>query len=111
MFWSFYSSLFPHFSNMELLSGVLPITYDTHIKPIHLLRKKVTRSISFEHFTSPSTAIFSDLKIFKFHDLFELKLLTFMYESVNKISPFFFHNIFETLTSVHHYDIRQPSKR
>ena len=33
-----------------------------------------------------------------------------MYESVNKIYPFFFHNIFETLASVHHHDTRQASK-
>ena len=33
-----------------------------------------------------------------------------MYESVNKISPSFFHNSFETLTTVHHYDTRQASR-
>ena len=33
-----------------------------------------------------------------------------VYESVNKISPSFFHNVFETLTTVHHYDASQASK-
>ena len=33
-----------------------------------------------------------------------------MYESVNKISPSFFHDFFETLTTVHHYDTRQASR-
>ena len=76
----------------------------THIKPIYLLQKKVVRAIAFKSFRSPSTSIFSDLKILKLYDLSELKLLTFVYESVNKISPSFFHNFFETLTTVHHYD-------
>ena len=33
-----------------------------------------------------------------------------MYESVNKTSPRLFHNFFETVTAVHHYDTRQASK-
>ena len=33
---------------------------------------------------------FSDLKILKLYDLLDLKLLTFAYESVNRISPFGF---------------------
>ena len=32
-----------------------------------------------------------------------------MFESVNKISPSFFHNFFETLTTVCHYDTQQAS--
>ena len=86
------------------------LTYDSHTKPIYLLQKKVVRAITFRSFTSPSTPIFSDLKILKLYDLFDLKLLTFVYESVNKISPLFFHNFFEPLTAVHQYDTRQASK-
>ena len=33
-----------------------------------------------------------------------------MYESLNKTSPVFFHNVFETLTAAHQYDARQASK-
>ena len=33
-----------------------------------------------------------------------------MYESVNKISPSFFHNFFETVTAVNHCDTRQASR-
>ena len=79
-------------------------------KPIYLLQKKAIRAIAFKSFTSPSTPIFSDLKILKLYDLFDFKLLTFVYESVNKISPSFFHNFFETLTTVHHYNTRQALK-
>ena len=105
---SLYNSLFSSFLQYGVI--VWGLTYDTHIKPIYLLQKKVVRAITFKSFRSPSTSIFSDLKILKLYDLFELKLLTFVYESVNKISPSFFHNFFETLTTVHHYDTRQASK-
>ena len=54
--------------------------------------------------------IFSDLKILKLHDLFQLKLLCFVYESVHEISPICFHNFFKSLESVHQYDTRQAGK-
>ena len=86
------------------------LTYEVHTKPIYLLQKKVVRAIAFKSFTSPSTPTFSELKILKLYDLFESKLLTFVYESVNMISPIYFHNFFDTLTSVHQYDTRQAAK-
>ena len=105
---SLYNSLFSSFLQYGII--VWGLTYEVHTKPIYLLQKKVVRAIAFKSFTSPSTPIFSDLKILKLYDLFELKLLTFVYESVSMISPVFFHNFFETLSSVHRYDTRQASK-
>ena len=46
----------------------------------------------------------------KLYDLFHFKLLIFVYESVHLISLVFFHNFFETLSSVHQYDTRQGCK-
>ena len=51
------------------------LTYETHINPVFLLQKRVIRAIASEHFTSPTTPLFSDLKILKLRDLFQLKLL------------------------------------
>ena len=105
---SLYNSLFS--SLLQYGITVWGLTYDTHTKPIYLLQKKVVIAIAFKSFTSSSTPFFSDLKILKLYDLFELKLLTFVYESVTMISPLIFHNYFETLTAVHQYDTRQASK-
>ena len=101
---SLYYSLFASFLQYGII--VWGLACDTHTKPIYLLQKKVVRAIAFKNFTSPSTPIFSELKILKLYDLSNLKLLTFVYESVNLISPTFFHNFFETLPSVHQYDTR-----
>ena len=102
---SLYNSLFSSFLQYGII--VWGLTYDIHIKPIYLLQKKVVRAIAFQNFTSPSSPIFSDLKILKLYDLFDLKLLTFVYESVNRLSPPYFHNFFTTLSDVHQYDTRQ----
>ena len=63
-----YNSLFSSFLQYGI--AVWGLTYDVHIKPIYLLQKRVVKAIAFEHFTSPSTPIFSDLKILKLQDLF-----------------------------------------
>ena len=77
---------------------------------MYLLQKEVIRVTSFENSTCPSTPIFSELKILSLYDLVESKLLSFFYESINKVSPIFFHYFFETLKSFHHYNTRQASK-
>ena len=103
-----YNSLFSSFLQYGIV--VWGLTYDVHIKPIYLLQKRVVRAIAFEHFTSPSTPIFSDLKILKLQDLFQLKLLCFVYDCVNKNSPNCFRNFFESVSNVHQYGTRQASK-
>ena len=103
-----YNSLFSSFLQYGIV--VCGLTYDVHIKPIYLLQKRVVRAIAFEHFTSPSTPIFSDLKILKLQDLFQLKLLCFVYDCVNKNSPNWFHNFFESVSNAHQYSTRQASK-
>ena len=57
-----------------------------------------------------SSPIFNDLKILKLHDLFQSKLLSFVYECVNKISPASFHTFFDSLATVHQYGTRQAIK-
>ena len=103
-----YNSLFSPFLQYGIL--VWGLTYETHINPVFLLQKRVIRAIAFEHFTSPTTPLFSDLKILKLRDLFQLKLLTFVYNCVNKISPSCFHSFFDLVESVHQQGTRQVSK-
>ena len=105
---SLYNSLFASFLQYGII--VWGLTYDIHTKPIYLLQKKVVRAIAFKSFTSPSAPIFSDLKILKLYDLLDLKLLIFVFESVNKIPPSCFHNFFEILSDIHQYDTRQARK-
>ena len=65
---SLYYSLFSSFLQYGII--VWGHTYDIHTKPIYLLQKKVVRAIAFQNFTSPSSPIFSDLKILKLSNKF-----------------------------------------
>ena len=106
--YSLYNSLLSLFMQHGIL--VRGLTYDTYINPVFLLQKRVIKAISFQHFTSHSSPIFSDFKILRLHDLFQLKLRCFVYESVHKLSPICFHNFFQSLESVHQYGTRQAGK-
>ena len=86
------------------------LTYDIYIKPIFILQKKVVRAIIFNNFATPSAPIFLTLRLLKLQDLFEMKLLAFVYEAVNKFSPSCFHDFFDVLSQVHQHDTRQARK-
>ena len=103
-----YNSLFSPFLQYGTL--VWGLTFETYINPVFLLQKRVIRAIAFEHFNSSATPLFSDLKILKLHDLFKLKLLSFVYDCVNKISPSCFHSFFDLVESVHQHSTRQVAK-
>ena len=63
--------------NIEKTNFVIFHSVQNSLK-IYLLQKNVIRAIAFKSFTSPSTPTFSELKILKLYDLFELKLLIFV---------------------------------
>ena len=72
---SLYYSLFASFLQYGIV--VWGLTYDTYIKPIFILQKKVIRAIAFKNLSTPSTPIFLELHLLKLQDLFEMKLLAF----------------------------------
>ena len=85
-------------------------TYESYIDPIFKLQKKAVRAISFQPRLSHTLPIFKDLKLLTLSEIFELRLLTFVYDSVNKTSPSCFHNFFLLSSSVHQYSTRQASQ-
>ena len=65
------------------------------------------------HFCLACHHCFQSSKILNFSklsDIFELRLSTFVYDTVNKTSPECFHNFFLFNSSVHQYSTRQASK-
>ena len=102
-----YNALFLSFLQYGLI--VWGQTYASYTEPIFRLQKKAVRAISFQSRMSPSLPIFNDLKLLRLSDIFELRLLTFVFESVNKTSPDCYHNFFLFNSSVHQYSTRQAS--
>ena len=103
-----YYTLFSSFLQYGLI--VWSLAFDSYIRPIYILQEKILKAISFETRCPPSAPIFFRTKILRLYDLFELKLASFVYESVHKISPVHFPNFFESVSSVHQHSTRQASK-
>ena len=85
-----YNSLFSYFLNYGII--VWGLTYDTYLTPLFLLQKKIFRCINVQLPTAPSTPLFHSLKILKLENVFHLNLLIFVYKSINKFSPNYFHD-------------------
>ena len=85
-------------------------TYDSYLEPISKLQKKAVRAISHQPFRSPSLLIFKKLKLIRFQDIFQLRLLTFVYKSINKKNPSCFHDYFSINANIHQHSIRQSNR-
>ena len=103
-----YNALFLSFLQYGLI--VWGQAYASYIDPIFKLQKKAIRAISFQPRMSPSLPIFNDLKLLKLSEIFELRLSTFVFDSVKKTSPSCFHDFFLFNSSVHQYSTRQSSQ-
>ena len=103
-----YNALFLSFLQYGLI--VWGQTYASYTDPVFKLQKKAVRAISFQPRMSPSLPTFNDLKLLKLSEIFELRLLTFVFDSVNKTSPGCFHDFFLFSSSVYQYYTRHASQ-
>ena len=103
-----YNALFLSFLQYGLI--VWGQTYASYIDPIFKLQKKAVKAISFQPRMTPSLPIFNDFKLLRLSEIFELRLLCFVFDSVNKTSPSCFHDFFLFNSSVHQYSTRQASQ-
>ena len=92
---------------MVLLCGVILL----HLTdPVYKRQKKLVRIISSQPARSHSAPIVKSLELLRLSDFFQLKLLTFVFETVNRISPSCFDDFFLLNSSVHKHNTRQASK-
>ena len=85
-------------------------TSASYTDPVYKLQKKLVRIISSQPSHSHSAPIFKSLKLLRLSDVFQLKLLIFVFETVNRISPSCFDDFFLLNSSVHGYNTGQASK-
>ena len=69
-------------------------TYESTLKPIFILQKKVLRAITFSQYDSPSSPLFKSPQVIKFYDLVSFHIATFMYKFHNQLLPTAFHSFF-----------------
>ena len=85
-------------------------TFDSYIEPIFKLQKRAVRAISHQPFLSHSLPIFKDLKLVRIANIFKLKLLSFVYESVNMVAPVCFHKFFFLKSTLHCHNTRLSTR-
>ena len=105
---SLYNSLFSSFHDYGITAWGL--TFESYLKPLSRLQKKVLRCIKFEPFSAPSAPTSRSLKILKLEDTLHLNILTFVYKAINKLSPSYFHNFFQLSTTVHKIGTRHATR-
>ena len=99
---SIYNSLF--ISLLQCGITVLGQTYESYREPIFKLQKRPSGSHQIRHRVPiPCLSLFKDLQLLRLSEIFNFKLLTFVYESIKLITPSCFHGYFSFNSAVHNY--------
>ena len=69
-------------------------TFTSYLEPLVLIQKKIVRAIAHQHPLSHTLPIFKSLKLLQLYNIFRIKLLCFVCESINKLNPYCFHDFF-----------------
>ena len=63
-------------------------TFDSYIELLFKLQKRAVRAISHHSFFAHILPIFTDLNILRIADILKLRLLSFVYEAIDKSALF-----------------------
>ena len=85
-------------------------TFTSYLKPLVLIQEKIVRAIAHQHPLSHTLPIFKSLKLLQLYDISRIKLLCFVFKSINKLNPYFFHDFFLLNSDVHGYFTRQSNR-
>ena len=103
-----YYSLFYAFVSYGI--AVWGLTHKKVINTVFLIQKKILKAVTFSDMTVHSDPIFSRLGLLKVADIFQLQLLSFMYDCYHGLAPSYFVSYFTPVASMHHYDTRAASR-
>ena len=84
--------------------------FASYIEPLFKLQKRVVPAISNQTFLAHSLPFFKDLRLLRIDYIFKSKLVTFVYQSINKLTPVYFHNFFCHNASIHSHNTRQLTR-
>ena len=103
-----YNSLFMSFLQYGIV--VWGLTFASYTDCIAKIQKKAIRIISHQSYITHSLPIFKELRLLRISDIIQLKLLTFVYETINNSIPSCFHEFLNHNSSVHNYNTRQSHR-
>ena len=70
-------------------------TRENLLKPVLTAQKKVIMAVTFSEPTAHSSPLFSDLKILKLGDTYQLYISSFVFECYNDIAPAHFRDFLD----------------
>jgi len=100
-----YNALFKSFLQYGIV--IWGQTFSFYIEPLFKLQKTAIRTLSHQTALSHSLPLFKGLQLLRVSDVFKLKLLTFVYDSMTMLAPSFFHGYFSLSSTVHNHATRQ----
>ena len=109
----YYSLIYPYLLYAIQVWG---LAFDSNLKKVITLQKKAIRMMTFNdssyEYRGPlvhTDPLFKELKILKVNDIYKLRILQFIYDSINGISPTQFKNWFTLNVNLHDHATRTNS--
>ena len=87
------------------------LTYPSYLSAVIILQKQIVKIITYSSTFSHSESLFKSLNPLTFHDIIKLEILeilVFVYEWFHQMTPSYFNNHFNLISSVHSYPTCQP---
>ena len=102
----YYSLVYPY---LHYCASVWGSTYQSNLKRLITLQKRVIRIISKSTFDAHTNPIFKNLNILKFENLIKLQIGKIMYLYKNGLLPDSFNDMFLLHSDVHSYNTRSKN--
>lgn len=99
----YYSMVYPYINYCNLVWGS---THQTKLEPIYRLQKRALRIISCVHRSHSSQPLFLKLGILSVYQVNHLQIGLFVYSSLKRVLPPFFHDMFAHNYQFHNYSTR-----
>ena len=102
-----------HGISAPFLSYGLPVwgsTYPSLLDSITVLQNRIQKIITFNEITAPPGPLFDSLQIPKVDDLFQLQVVSFLYECINSLAPIYFKIYLTNIHTVYGIGTRQAWK-
>ena len=103
----YYSMIYPFISYCNIAWAS---THQTKLQPIFKLQKRAMRIIALSAPRSHSLPLFRKFGILNIYQINSFQITQFVYGSLNKTLPSFFHNFFSLNSQFHNYLTRKASQ-
>ena len=95
--------IYPYISYCNM---VWASNYISTLNCIFILQKRFIKMITFSNKFTSSTPLFQSLKILPIHELNNLQICIFIYQSIHNLLPACFQNIFQFNNDIHNHYTR-----